>query len=640
MKRVLLAACMVVMTLCGCSTSKPVEDVRVDEVYVAEQDTAGAPGIETKTYEEDPQMEFYDAVLELVSQNWNTSYTTMSRSVNSVSNEFQTMRLIVSECEGEIVTGDYETAEVITDGAGTFVLQFLTVEATKAAYDKLLEDFPKAFVEEDYIITVNDQITDIRTYEGRTSEGRAGATASHLSYGAARAGVDAFINKMSTAQKQTVVTVAVIDTGIETSHPMFSGKLVTGKSFIGSSYNDRNGHGTHVSGIICDLMAGTAVRIMPVQVLDADGNGTMLTVASGVSYAKNYGAQVINLSLGGYDSSSNHYLDKQIQDAITAGVTVCAAAGNDSTSTDSFCPAHISSLLCVSAVDRNDGRAYFSNYGRNVGIAAPGVDIYSAYLGGRYASLSGTSMASPHVAACCALIRMSGLATSPNGIMNLLKQYADDRGSTGVDYYYGYGVINLANIPFPNEPDDEEEDPQPIPPIDDDDDGEDDIEEPQPTPPIDDDGEDDKEEPQPEPPIDDGDGGKEEPQPVPPIDDGDGGKEEPQPLPPIDDGKDDRDEQDDIIHDPIDGNGREPSNLSVSVSSSSSNGVGYTQFMIVTDGDLSLCELIVDGMDYHHKLVYDGGNQYHLDVSALPRGNHQYRISSRSTSSSGSFQTY
>ncbi|WP_270180276.1 S8 family peptidase [Alkalihalobacillus sp. CinArs1] len=247
----------------------------------------------------------------------------------------------------------------------------------------------------------------------------------------------------------TFVKIAILDTGVQTNHPDLVDKIVLNKNFSNSStYEDLQGHGTHVAGIAAATtkneigVAGLAInpRIINVKVLDDTGSGAYSDVAQGVVYATDNGAKVINMSLGGTFFSTT--LQDAIQYAKDNGVLVVAAAGNNN-SDDLFYPAAYPHCLSVAALNRNDTKASFSNYGSSwVDVAAPGVDIlstlptYENRTGQtNYGTLSGTSMASPFVAGLAAL--MLSLDPSVNNVQNAIETTTVPLNGTGSLYERG-----------------------------------------------------------------------------------------------------------------------------------------------------------------------------------------------------------
>ena len=206
------------------------------------------------------------------------------------------------------------------------------------------------------------------------------------------------------------VKIAIVDTGIESTHPDLKDRVVDGYSAIGSSWEDENGHGTHVAGIVAAIGApggvyGVAPRakLLAVRVLDERGSGTLSDLIDGLSWTSRSGADIVNMSLG---SPMNHpLLERAIQALIRQGVLVVAAAGNSGPHIGSVgYPARLAGVIGVAASDREDNIPAFSSRGEGVDVAAPGVGIRSTWIGGEYRTLSGTSMAAPHVAGACALI--------------------------------------------------------------------------------------------------------------------------------------------------------------------------------------------------------------------------------------------
>ena len=248
------------------------------------------------------------------------------------------------------------------------------------------------------------------------------------------------------------VIVAVVDSGVDLNHPDLRDKLVQGANFVDENTppNDDVGHGTHVAGIISALVnnrqgvAGISWYnpIMPIKVLDQSGAGSTYSVAQGIIWAADHGAKVINLSLGNYANAQ--FLHDAIKYAYNKDVVLVAASGNDNTEQPGY-PAAYPEVLAVAATDSRKQKAPFSNYGDYIDVAAPGVNIASTYPNNRYAALSGTSMASPHVTALAALIRSANPQLKNTEVMDIIRQTAVDLGSNGYDIYFGFGQIDIVN---------------------------------------------------------------------------------------------------------------------------------------------------------------------------------------------------
>jgi thermitase len=244
------------------------------------------------------------------------------------------------------------------------------------------------------------------------------------------------------------VWIAIVDTGVQYDHPDLSGKVYLGYNFVDGNWDpyDLNGHGTHCAGIAAAVtdngigIAGMApnASILAVKVLDANGSGTLDNVASGIEYAADAGANVISLSLGGPSGSTT--LQNAVDYAWNKGAVLVAAAGNNGSSAPTY-PAYYSNVISVAATDSNDNKPSWSNYGSWVDVAAPGVNIYSTYPTNRYAYLSGTSMATPHVSGLAALLAAQGRTNSQ--IRAAIQNTADPIAGTGT--YWKYGRINAAN---------------------------------------------------------------------------------------------------------------------------------------------------------------------------------------------------
>ena len=248
------------------------------------------------------------------------------------------------------------------------------------------------------------------------------------------------------------VTVAVIDTGVDASHPDLAGQVLSGYDVINDTEGtstDPNGHGTHVAGTIAALTGnGVGVSavapdaaILPIRVLGADGSGYMSDAATGILYAADHGADVINMSLG--TDTQVDAVTNAIAYARSKGVVVVAAAGNERAkgSPVSY-PGADPGVIAVAATDSSDTVATYSNQGSYVDVAAPGSSIVSTYPGGGYRTLSGTSMASPHVAAVAALVKAAQPGLTPDQVEQAIESTATDLGTAGKDTDSGYGRID------------------------------------------------------------------------------------------------------------------------------------------------------------------------------------------------------
>lgn len=249
------------------------------------------------------------------------------------------------------------------------------------------------------------------------------------------------------------VTVAVVDSG-SGPHPDLAQNLLPGRSIFGAVETqdgtdlDSGGHGTHVAGIIAAVanngIGGSGVapnaKILPVQVLDQAGQGDARDVASGVRFAADNGAKVINLSLGGTTESPS--LTQAIQYATEKGSLVVAAAGNGGASDRPKWPASLDLTLAVTAVDPSNNATSFDQRGDYIDLAAPGTSIISTAKGD-YLSLSGTSMAAGFVAGAAALLFAADSRITNTQVRDILIRTATDIGEPGRDATFGYGLVNM-----------------------------------------------------------------------------------------------------------------------------------------------------------------------------------------------------
>ncbi|OIW28080.1 subtilisin-like protein [Coniochaeta ligniaria NRRL 30616] len=235
------------------------------------------------------------------------------------------------------------------------------------------------------------------------------------------------------------ITAFVVDTGILVSHSEFQGRATFAANFVNDVDTDENGHGSHVAGTIGGRTFGVAKRVslVAVKVLDADGSGTNSGVLAGMNFvvsnvtASNLaGKAVMNMSLGGGRSRA---INDAINALTAAGVVPVVAAGNENQDTANTSPGSAPAAITVGAIDqKTDAKASFSNFGRGVDIFAPGVNVQSVGITSNTASatLSGTSMASPHVAGLAAyLMALEGL-TNVDAVVRRMQQLAQATGAT------------------------------------------------------------------------------------------------------------------------------------------------------------------------------------------------------------------
>ena len=259
------------------------------------------------------------------------------------------------------------------------------------------------------------------------------------------------------------IRVAVLDTGIDTTHPDLQTAIEATRDFTGSlaGVADRVGHGTHTAGTIGARQNNVGVvgvapecRLLVGKVLGDDGSGSDEQVAAGIDWACAVNADVLSLSLG--SPTFSPAIAAAIARAVNQGRFVICAAGNNGRPDSVDYPAKLPDTVAVGAVDRHGRVASFSSQGDEVDICAPGEDVLSTYLNGTYAKLSGTSMATPFVTGVVALMlakhrQQGGKSPIENGaqLIEHLHKTAIDAGPTGRDPSYGYGLIDPARVLTP-----------------------------------------------------------------------------------------------------------------------------------------------------------------------------------------------
>src|SRR3989344_2755655 len=325
---------------------------------------------------------------------------------------------------------DVEKGRILSASRGVKARKLRYGDALVAYVDdaseiKLLKNTKVVRVEEDVVV---DALEGAAEATDKKAKGAASQPSQVLPWGIDR--IDAE-KVWPLGEKGSGVNIGIIDTGISATHPDLAGNIKGGVSEVAYtfSWNDDNGHGSHVAGVAGALnntigvVGGVpAANLYAIKVLDRNGSGYLSDVIDGIDWATANSMQVVNLSLGTtVDVQSLH--DAVIR-AQNAGVVVVAAAGNSGSSV--IYPAAYPEAIAVAATDFSNCAPYWSSRGPEVDIAAPGVNIYSTYKGMKYATLSGTSMASPHVAAAAAFVLSRATDTALDELGSCVSEFDVD----------------------------------------------------------------------------------------------------------------------------------------------------------------------------------------------------------------------
>ncbi|MDE6501316.1 MAG: leucine-rich repeat protein [Ruminococcus sp.] len=378
-----------------------------------------------KYVEQEKSKNFYSLSSDLVHD------TDAKYGMSVMADDFYSKRIIV-KAKKNYSFESYSPTNVISGPDNIYVVQFDTVERAEICISALQKDSNIEYVELDEYMSCEE----IETEQANSN-----------SWGVEAIEADKYAEYLgNNSDSSSSVVVAVVDTGVAYHDFLKDRILDTGYDLVDNDPdpNDKHYHGTHVAGTVVDCTSDLNIDIMPVRVLDENGSGSVLNVGNGIRYAAENGADVINLSLGGKGSS--RYIDDSVEYAVEIGATVVVAAGNDSNNTKNYYPAHLDNCIVVSACDSENQKAKFSNYGESVDVTAPGVNIKSCIPGGNFKTLSGTSMATPHISAAAAMIKYADPQATPAQIEQKIKDISLDLGDTGKDVYYGYGLPKLSKL--------------------------------------------------------------------------------------------------------------------------------------------------------------------------------------------------
>ena len=354
--------------------------------------------------------------------------------------DFESKSLIL-KTNNSIDFSNYDVIDTNYIDDKTLILYFDSIEKTIKCYDLLKDDQSIEYIEPDMYIDLSEDQPVKNSKENIIN---------YISWGVERLGIDKYAKYIKDENKENTVAIAVIDTGIDYNHSIFKDKLLySGYDFINNDddpYDDSlQGHGTHVAGIIADSTRELDnIKILPIKALNSFGLGTISSLGNSIKYAIDSNVDIINLSLGLTNGVHSNLIEELILEAVNSGITVVNAAGNSNSNTMYSCPSHLDEAIIVSAIDINNNKAYTSNYGPNIDVAAPGVNIYSSIPGDNYAYKSGTSMAAPYISSIAAMIKLNNPELEPLEIENIIKEYSVDIGEKGIDWYFGSGVPNMS----------------------------------------------------------------------------------------------------------------------------------------------------------------------------------------------------
>ena len=443
----------------------------------------------TNNYTVEDFLEFENAIKDLCeNDNYNLSNTNNNQissfSLSALNNTNENNALIDNKSSNNfskfylrrlIVIGNIEetfgATKIINGYKDYSILCYDTEEQTKYAYEQLLQNNNiKVII--DSVISTNDYADNIYDYSKALTWSNEAMNVG---------GINEYLQTNGTNEN---VVVVILDTGINISHPLFNDRFILdNEQIVGYSYTDTtlsnsqydfeddNGHGSHVAGIVTNLTPDN-VKILPIKVMDSSGYGSfslLLTALARVEqvYSSTYNISCVNLSLGGYsDSTTLSSMDTLFQELRNDNILTIVAAGNDQLDTSNYMPANSDNVITVSSLKKDENLSVYefdysySNFGTSIDISAPGTEIVSAYYTNHYAYMSGTSMAAPHISAAVALLCLDSQywnneipTYSADVIESRLYKNVVDLGDKGWDKFYGYGMIDLKYFNIDNQKD-------------------------------------------------------------------------------------------------------------------------------------------------------------------------------------------
>ncbi len=317
---------------------------------------------------------------------------------------------------GEPDLSGYDPEVVLSGPNGKYTMRFATVEEAEQAAAAMKAQDNVIYAETDGpVVSCSTTIYDHTDYTYHT-------------WAAGPMGFPEILD-MCGVEASGSVLIAVIDSGVAEHSQILPRIARFGHDYVDNDAdptNDGTGHGTHVARIIVDCTPSLAVNLIPIRILNNNGGGTITNTVNAIDEAVEAGCSIINLSL--VSQSTSDALDDAVVRAISRGVTVVAAAGNNGGDVSNYSPVHLhtNGLIVVGAVSSNGSLASYSNYGSTVDVYAYGTGISSCSVSGSYVNKSGTSMAAPHITAACAILRLLHQVSGPASTEARLKSIAGD----------------------------------------------------------------------------------------------------------------------------------------------------------------------------------------------------------------------
>ena len=366
-----------------------------------------------------------------------------------VTNPYSLKTLIVETTKEELLKNEnIDSYDEIADNI--YRVTYKTVYETKESYEKLQKNENVENVVTDVLVEISSYLYPLNT------------VSSNYAWGVESTGLLNYAAKQNYQNQSRNIKIAVLDTGVRTSHEVFkinSGNNKIDKTYsynyVDSNYNisDDQGHGTMVAGLISEATSNN-IKIIPVKVLSSSGKGTFSDILDAVNNLKGK-VDIMNLSFGvkakNVTDSFVEMSDKVFKNAYNAGTIVVCAAGNNGINAIEY-PASSDYTIAVSSMNKNKNISSFSNYGSKIDFSAPGnkqlLPTYNS--NSSYDYNSGTSFAAPLVSSALGLIKSENPTYSIEQTKNVLKSNSDDLGLTGKDDYYGYGSVNFNNHMFLN----------------------------------------------------------------------------------------------------------------------------------------------------------------------------------------------